>query len=182
MRLMSNPALLGRWKALTEAIDRLSKARSLDDAVEVVRTCARLIADAEGITFVLREGGKVRYVAEDAVSPLWTGQSFPIESCISGIAMLNRQPVIIPDIHADPRVPLSAYLSTFVQSMAMFPVGIGEPVAAIGAYWGETGEIDPGAIRLMSALARSVSAVLETIEVMRIAADEAQAFEIAARG
>jgi hypothetical protein len=96
--------------------------------------------------------------------------------------MLNRQPVIIPDIHADPRVPLSAYLSTFVQSMAMFPVGIGEPVAAIGAYWGETGEIDPGAIRLMSALARSVSAVLETIEVMRIAADEAQAFEIAARG
>jgi hypothetical protein len=66
--------------------------------------------------------------------------------------------------------------------MAMFPVGIGEPVAAIGAYWGETGEIDPGAIRLMSALARSVSAVLETIEVMRIAAEETQAFEITARG
>jgi hypothetical protein len=34
----------------------------------------------------------------------------------------------------------------------------------------------------MSALARSVSAVLETIEVMRIAAEETQAFEITARG
>lgn len=177
---MSQTATQARWTALVEAIDRLSRARSIQDIVDVVRSSARMIADAEGITFVLREGDKVRYVTEDAVSPLWTGQSFPIEACISGIAMLRREPVIIPDIRQDPRVPLNAYLSTFVESMAMFPVGVDEPTAAIGAYWGETGDIEPEAIRMLSALARSAGAVLENIMVLERATAEATRLSAAA--
>jgi two-component system CheB/CheR fusion protein len=81
--------------------------------------------------------------------------------------MLARRPVIIPDVFADPRVPHYAYEPTFVKSMAMFPVGVEEPVAAIGAYWETKGEIDSETINLFSALARSAAAVLDNLEVVR---------------
>lgn len=160
-----------RWGRLVDSIDRLSEARSEDAVIGIIRSSARLIAGADGITFVRREGDRVAYIAEDAISPLWTGQRFPILKCISGIAMVERRPVIIPDIRVDPRVPLNAYLATFVQSMAMFPVGVDEPVASIGAYWREAGEVDAEAIELMTALARSTAAVMDTLFV-REAAEE----------
>lgn len=178
---MTELADMGRWSALVRAIELLRSARTIEDMVDTVRSCARRIADSEGVTVVLRRGDRVHYVAEDAVSPLWTGLDFPMGSCISGIAMLERRTIIIPDIYADPRVPHAAYSPTFVQSMAMFPVGGAEPMAAIGAYWDLAGEIDPESIKLMSALARSVSAALENIEVMRIVAEETRAIEIPAR-
>ena len=169
---MSDAASSTQWRALVEAMGKLSAATSLDAAVEVIRSSARAIVQADGITFVRREGDMVRYVAEDAISPLWAGQRFPIEACISGIAILTKQPVVIADIYADSRVPHYAYRSTFVQSMAMFPVGLDAPIAAIGAYWSRTHMIDHDAITLMTMLARSASAVLELIDLNRTATEQ----------
>ena len=110
------------------------------DVVEVgmiVRSAARRLADAQGATFVLRDGADCFYADEDAISPLWKGQRFPLEHCISGWAMLNRSTAVVPDIMVDPRIPLDAYRPTFVRSLLVVPVGVVEPVAAIGAYWSE---------------------------------------------
>ena len=93
---------------------------------------ARELTGADGATFVVRELDRVRYVAEDAVAPLWSGRDFPIESCISGWAIRNAAQIAIPDIYADERIPHAAYRPTFVTSLAMTPVG---DVASIGAYW-----------------------------------------------
>lgn len=134
--------------------------------IQLIRISARMIAGADGITFVRREGEFVHYVAEDAISPLWSGQSFPIVSCISGIAMLSCQPVIIPDVFADPRVPHQAYEPTFVKSMAMFPVGMGQMQAAIGAYWSRAGNIDVDTIDILAALAKTTSSTLDTLGVI----------------
>ena len=71
---------------------------------------------ADGLTVVLREGDQVYYAEEDAIGPLWKGQRFAIESCVSGWAMVHRQAVAIADIYADARVPLDAYRPTFVKS------------------------------------------------------------------
>jgi hypothetical protein len=105
----------------------------IDEASAIFKTAARRLIGADGVTLVLREGLSCHYVEEDAISPLWKGQRFPMSACVSGWVMEHVDSVIIPDIYADPRVLHEAYRPTFVKSMAMVPVG--EGMAAIGAYW-----------------------------------------------
>src|ERR1700753_3569766 len=87
-----------RWKLLDAARDRLAAAKTLDQIIAVVRSTARGVASADGVTFVLRDGDKCHYVEEDAVGPLWKGQRFPLSACISGWCMLNGQTAALPDI------------------------------------------------------------------------------------
>ncbi len=165
-----------RWLRLAAAIERLSAARSLDEIVEIVRTSAGLIAEADGVTFVLRDGNLCHYVAEKAISPLWAGLRFPMTCCISGWCMLNRCTAVIPDIYADPRVPHDAYRPTFVNSLVMAPVREEEPLAAIGAYWAEKREPDPETVKLLETLARSTSTAMANTQLFSsLAASEAQA-------
>nr|WP_297496702.1 GAF domain-containing protein [Ferrovum sp.] len=120
---------------LVEVVQKLSLARNLEEIMEIVRHAARSITGADGATFVLRDGDKCFYAEEDAISPLWKGQRFPMSACISGWAMLNRQAAVIENIYADSRIPADAYRPTFVKSLAMVPIRTIEPVGAIGTYW-----------------------------------------------
>lgn len=120
---------------LEDLILRLSLARGIDEVMAVVREDMRRLVGSDGITFVLRDGNKCYYVEEDAISPLWRGQRFPLEACISGWSMIHREVVVIEDIYADDRIPHDAYRPTFVRSLVMTPVRQEDPVAAIGAYW-----------------------------------------------
>lgn len=163
---MDDPLTLARRIELIDAAKRLRSARNIDGIVAAVRHSARIIAASDGICLIRREGNNVRYVAEDAIGPLWIGGIFPITECISGAAMLARAPVLIPDITQDSRVPLDIYRSTFVKRMAMFPVGVGDPVAAIGAYWQEPGPIEAATVELLAALARASGMAIEQIDFM----------------
>lgn len=167
---MTNTIRFRRWKLLSDATGALAGVSSEMAALEVLRSSARQIAEADGVTVVRRVGDRVAYVGEDAVAPLWTGQSFPIEQCISGLAMLERRPILIPDIRRDARVPLNLYLATFVASMAMFPLGSGEPSAALGVYWREARPVEPDALALLDTLTRSANA---TFERLAVAAEQA---------
>lgn len=153
-----------RRRKLMDVLSQLAGALSIEQLVMILRGSAREIAAADGITVVRRRGDRVAYVAEDAVSPLWTGQEFPIESCISGIAMLENQPILIPDIYVDSRVPIDAYAATFVRSMAMFPLGLAEPRMAMGAYWRRAGPPDAESVLMLSSLARSAGTVFDRID------------------
>ncbi len=161
---MSGPSHRPRQARLLDVLTQLAAAQTIERLVMILRGSAREVGAADGITVVRRDGDRVRYVAEDAASPLWTGQDFPIQACVSGLAMLANRPILIPDIYQDPRVPVDAYATTFVRSMAMFPIGIGEPRMAMGAYWATTGEIDPDSVMLLSSLARSASSAFDRIE------------------
>ncbi|KKC27822.1 ATP-binding protein [Sphingomonas sp. SRS2] len=150
-----------RWSLLTTAIEQFGSARTLDKVIDILRSTARRIAGADGIAIVLPENGQCHYLAEDAMSPLWAGLRFPLHSCISGMAMTQRQSIVIPDVMADSRVPHAAYEPTFVRSMVMVPIGSPDSVAAIGAYWSTTGNPDPNAIALLEALSRAATTALE---------------------
>lgn len=152
-----------RRQSLIGALAELQVRDTLEDLIEAIRGCARSLAAADGITIVHREGDKVRYVAEDAIAPLWSGQSFPVQDCISGLAMIQNRPILIPDIYADPRVPHAAYEPTFVHSMAVFPIGTGNPVWALGAYWAKVGPIDDETVTLLSSFARSAAFAFERL-------------------
>ena len=152
-----------KWAALIEAAEQLAEARSIEAIVEIVRHAAREVSGADGICFIRREGDHCHYVAEDAIGPLWVGQRFPLDTCVSGWAMTRGEAVVIPDISVDPRVPQEAYRQTFVKSMLMAPAGHGAQASAIGAYWATTGMPDEDVPPLMTLLARHVAAAVAHI-------------------
>ncbi len=156
---------LAQARELVAAIQRLSLARSLADIQEVVRTAARSLTGADGATFVLRDGSYCHYADEDAISPLWKGQRFPLETCISGWAMLNRRPAVIEDIYEDERIPHEAYRPTFVKSLAMVPIRTVAPVGAIGNYWAHRHEPSVQEVELLQALADSTAVAMENVRV-----------------
>lgn len=156
-----------RAKLLVEAVQELSTTRSVAAIQAVVRSAAREIADADGATFVLRGvGERCHYVDEDAIAPLWKGQDFPMEACVSGWVMRNRQAVRIPDIYDDDRVPADAYRPTFVQSLAMVPIRQQQPVGAIGVYWAEPHSASDEELELLQALADSTSVAMENARML----------------
>src|SRR3569833_1612818 len=91
--------------SLLETVTALAAARSLEDVTRIVRSSARELTQADGVSFVLKEDGNCYYVDEEAIAPLWKGSRFPLQSCISGWSMLNRQIAVIPDIYLDSRIP-----------------------------------------------------------------------------
>ena len=151
--------------SLLEAVTALASARSLDDVTRIVRSSARELTHADGVSFVLKEDGNCYYADEDAIAPLWKGSRFPLQSCISGWSMLNRQIAVIPDIYLDPRIPHEAYRPTFVKSLVMVPVRQADPIAAIGAYWAHSHEATPAQLQVLQAIANAAALALSNVEL-----------------
>ncbi|MGC3980801.1 MAG: ATP-binding protein [Steroidobacteraceae bacterium] len=150
---------------LVQAVKELSAARDVATIQAIVRTAARELNGADGATFVLRDNDKCFYADEDAITPLWKGQRFPMSACISGWAMLNKQPAVVPDIELDARIPLDAYRPTFVRSLVMVPIRTESPIGAIGNYWATPHEATEEETALIQALADSTSIALENVRV-----------------
>jgi signal transduction histidine kinase len=145
---------------LLEAIEQLSAARDLLGVMAVVRTAARELTGADGVTFVLREGNLVHYADENAIAPLWKGRRFPASICISGWAIEHRQTVVIDDVSTDPRIPQDVYRATFVRSLAMVPIRVADPLGAIGVYWASRHEATPREVELIEKLAATTAVAL----------------------
>ena len=164
---MLAPLAATAYGELVAVIQRLSLARTAEQVQEVVRTAARRLTGSDGATFVLRDGDKCHYVDEDAISPLWKGQRFPLEACISGWAMLNRRSASIPDIYLDSRIPHDAYRLTFVKSLVMVPIRSRDPIGAIGNYWAVHHEASEHEMAVLQALADSTAVAMENARLLR---------------
>jgi len=151
--------------SLLETVTALASARTLDDVTRIVRSSARELTQADGVSFVLKEDGNCFYADEDAIGPLWKGSRFPINTCISGWAMLNREIVVVPDIYQDARIPHGVYRPTFVKSLVMVPVREDDPIGAIGAYWAQPHEATLQEQRVLQALANAAALALRNIEL-----------------
>lgn len=151
---------------LIEVVQELSLARDVPTLQQIVRTAARELTGADGATFILRDGGKCYYADEDAITPLWKGQRFPMEACISGWVMMHKQPALITDIYQDPRIPAVAYRPTFVKSLAVVPIRTLDPIGAIGNYWAHTHTPTEREVRLLQALADSTAVAMESIRIV----------------
>ncbi len=155
------------YRRLVDVVTRLSLCRDLAAIMAVVRRAARELTGADGATFVLRDRDFCFYADEDAIGPLWKGQRFPVETCISGWAMTHREPAVVENIFTDPRIPLSAYEPTFVRSVVMVPIRAGDPVGAIGTYWRVQRLPGDGEVELLQALADTTAVAMENIQVYR---------------
>lgn len=150
---------------LIAVVQQLSLAKDLQTVMAIVRSAARELTGADGATFILREGALCYYADEDAISPLWKGQRFPMNVCISGWVMLNRQPAVIEDIYTDPRVPIDAYRPTFVKSLTGVPIRAAAPVGAICIYWARQYRASSQEVKLLQALADSTSIAIENVQL-----------------
>ncbi len=146
---------------LVGVVQELSQARDIDHVMRVVRTAARALTGADGATFVLRDGQQCYYADEDAISPLWKGQRFPMTSCISGWVMQYGLPAVIEDIYNDMRIPAEAYKPTFVKSLVMVPIRQTDPVGAIGTYWAKNRLPSEEELSILQALADVTSVAIE---------------------
>ena len=144
-----------------ETAQRLLAARDELDVAAIIRTEARRRTCADGSTVVFKRGKRVAYVEEDAIGPLWKGQDFPIEACISGWAVTHKRTVVIPNIYVDDRIPHAAYQPTFVNSLMMAPVRPEAPIAAIGAYWSSQHRATMDEVRALEAVAKAAAIALE---------------------
>lgn len=156
---------IASMKRLIQATQELALARRLEDVQGVVRRAARELTRADGASFILREGDQCHYVDENAITPLWKGQRFPMTGCVSGWVMLHRRPVVIEDIYTDTRIPTEAYRPTFVKSMAMVPIRTLDPIGAIGIYWGTRRRCAPEQLELLHALADSTAVTMENVRL-----------------
>ncbi len=154
-----------RLTSLDEATERLRLASDLPSVQEIVRSAARAVSHSHGATLVLREDDQCFYADEDAISPLWKGQRFPLTQCISGWAMLHDEMVVVPDITQDPRIPLDAYRPTFVKSLAMVPIGHLSPIGAIGTYWAYLHIASSAEMEGLAALAGSAYQALQRVRI-----------------
>lgn len=150
---------------LVSVVQELCFARDLAAIQAIVRRAARTLTGADGATFVLRDGDECCYADEDAIGPLWKGMRFPLRTCISGWAMLNRQAAVIPDIYVDARIPLEAYRPTFVKSLVMVPIRSADPIGAIGNYWATPHEPTPKEVQTLQALADAAALAMENVRM-----------------
>jgi putative two-component system response regulator len=148
---------------LEELALKLSMARGIEEVMATVRQYTRPIVGADGVSFILRDNGNCFYADEEAISPLWKGQRFPMEQCISGWAMLHKEVAIVEDIYADDRVPHAAYKPTFVKSLVIVPVRQDDPVAAIGAYWAERRKPTDDEVNKLLRIAHSAAVAMTNI-------------------
>jgi hypothetical protein len=152
---------------LQQATAALSRANSLEQVYELVCMSARQLVEADGATFVVLEGDKCFYADEDAISPLWKGERFPVEHCIGGWAMSNQQTAVVPDIRLDDRITQSVYARTFVRSLVMVPIDAVAPVSALGAYWSRVRRATDEEITRLTRLAGAAAQALHRFSPQR---------------
>ncbi|MEH2254517.1 hybrid sensor histidine kinase/response regulator [Nostoc sp.] len=158
---------ISSYDRLLSVVKDLACVRTIEEIIEIVRLAARDLTNADGVTFVLRDGECCHYVDENAIGPLWKGMRFPLKSCISGWAMLNKQAAVIEDIYQDARIPIDAYKVTFVKSLVMVPIRVCDPLGAIGAYWSTQHRATPEQIELLEILTETTAVAISNVQLFQ---------------
>ncbi|MFD2082903.1 GAF domain-containing protein [Actinopolymorpha cephalotaxi] len=148
---------------------RFERCGSYEDLQAEVCHSTRELTGASGVCFVLKEEDQCRHVAVDSDIPLWLDQSFPIDRCLSGWAILHATTAVAPDIHKDSRAAKVAHLPTPVHSMMMCPIIDGEPVGAIGACWPQSGIPSAHCLAVLEKIASLSGSALRRLDGRRSA-------------
>lgn len=143
----------------------ISKARGLDEIMSVLRRSARHLVGADGLTFIMPEGEDSFYVEEDANEPLWQGQRFQMDACIASWSMKHCEVVVVDDIHDDARMPAGVSYPDSVKSLVIVPLRQGDPLGAIGAYWGPAKSRGADSVHRLTRIANNVALAISNVSL-----------------
>lgn len=148
----------------------LDEAATAEEVVDALTRSIRALTSADGACIIQRQNDECAYLTEDAIAPLWAGQRFPLAMCVTGMAMLERKTIVIPDIMKDRRIPLNAYIATFVRSMVAVPIGNDIPSFAMSVYWRAAQPVPAAAITRMTELAARAAIAFDRVGIPPLAA------------
>ncbi|KGQ18212.1 GAF sensor hybrid histidine kinase [Lysobacter dokdonensis DS-58] len=152
---------------IIEIVRQLASCDAVEDVVRVLAVSTRQHVGADGVSVVMRDGDRARYLEEDAIGALWKGQDFPADACISGWAMKHGEQVVVPDTREDARIPQTLYEATFVRSLVMTPIECaGEVIGALGAYWSRPRTPSREECATLDAIANSAALALVNVRLL----------------
>lgn len=163
---MEHANTLPRDLQIVAIVQRLAVCADAAQVCHALAECTRKLIGADGVTVVMRDHERCRYVEENAIGELWKGQDFAIGECISGWAMLHDEQLAILDIRQDPRIPQSLYAATFVHSLAMTPIGHDPAIGAMGVYWSHEHAATDDELASLRAIADSAALALVNLRLV----------------
>lgn len=152
-------------KRLLKALQDISKARTVEEVSEFVVHAVRDLVGADGANFVIRDGDLCYHLNEDCIGPLWKGQRYSMQICLSGWVMLHKERAIIPDVYNDPRIPVDVYKPTFIKSLVMTPIRSQDPIGAVGTFWAKSYQPTEQEVELIQALVDGTSVAMENVKL-----------------
>jgi diguanylate cyclase (GGDEF)-like protein len=153
---------------LVSAVRQLAFARRLETVQSVLESASRDLVGADGAMLALREGNHCRVLDRRAISPAWSGRSLELEECLLGLAILERRPLVVPDVYRDSRVPEGLFRPGTVRALAVLPVRTDDPIAALGVYWGASHQPAPDQLDALQILADSCALALENARMREL--------------
>jgi diguanylate cyclase (GGDEF)-like protein/PAS domain S-box-containing protein len=144
-----------------DVLDRLSSVRNAQGVVDTLKSAARTLAGADDALVMLRDGASVHYVNEEGSRNPGERRRLPLESCISGWVILNRQWAVVEDIASDGRNFRTARSGGSMKSLAAFPIRSADPVGALEVYWKDCGSPDPAVLNTLQTLANAAAIAFE---------------------
>jgi diguanylate cyclase (GGDEF)-like protein/PAS domain S-box-containing protein len=153
-------------RVIFDTLDRLSGVHTTQGIVHLLKNAAGKLAAADGAVVMLRDGDEIRSVDKDARWPLCEGQRFPLNSCVSGWVIRNRQCAVIEDGFSDPRVSVTILARASARSLAVFPIRSADPIGVLGVYWKEQRVADPGLAIALQTLANAAAIAIENARLL----------------
>lgn len=142
----------------------LAGSRDLQSLADTVTRGCRALTHADGAALILREGAEhVRYIATDAIEPLWQGQRFELDECIGGRVIREKIPAIVPDLASDLHTDTARYKASFVKSLVAVPIGTADPAGAIGCYWQQPHRADDDELNILRVLGDTTAIALNNL-------------------
>jgi hypothetical protein len=147
---------------LVQVIQELGRARDMEAVVARVCAAARELSGSDAAVLVLREGELAHVVGEDADTAYWKGRRFRIAESVTGWVIEHAEPVVLDDIHVDPRVSADIYRASYVKSMAVMPLGR-PALGSLSNLWRGRHQPTAEELKVMGMLADAAAVALENV-------------------
>lgn len=165
---------------LVVILQNLSQVHDVPAIARIVSDAGRDLVGSDGATFVLREGDHAFVVEQIGSEQIWKGRRFPLDSSITGRAILGREPVVIEDVRTHPLVPPSVAATGVLQSLAVVPIRKTAPVGAICIYWNHRHVASEEELAVLQSLADITSVAWENVRLLNELQDKIRGLEIQA--
>ena len=146
---------------LVDLIQELSLSRSAARIVELLGEENSRLLHSDGASLILNDGEHWYSADGIRVSPVAAGGS--LAAILGGLAIERREPFVIPNLHADERIPARAAEGSGMTTALAVPIRQSLPIGAICVYWAQPHAVSDFEVQILQTLAEATSAAVEVV-------------------
>lgn len=156
-----NPMRADLTGVVFDTLDRLSCARTPGGIVRAVKESAGELADADGVSILLRDGADIYSLDETSTEPICDGVRVPLTSCLSGWVVLRGSQALVADVDDDGRVAAIDLGGADARSVVVVPIRSADPIGALSVCWTEFHIPEDDVVLALQTLANAVAIAVE---------------------